>query len=228
MTKKKGGKHRLRAKLREFWTANPILVNGLTLAPAAVAAIYLKNAVALSLALTVITVPTLLVASLIRQRLALQHRIPVYAVVSAACFAGAIALIRLWMPEVIDTLGIYLPLLITNTVVVMRAEAFGIRNKTRWVLVDALVQAAGYAFVVCIIGLIREYIGNGTIWGSPVDNFLPIAGLSMPFGGFILLGLFAALYQYVSNRALQRRLNAHITVSTEDEASNTQTAEVVS
>lgn len=220
-------KNRFLAKVKEFWTANPVLVNGLTLAPVVVAAIYLKNAVIISLALAVITIPTLVVASLIRQRMPLEHRIPLYAVVSAACFAGAIALIRLWMPEAVEALGIYLPLLITNTIIVMRAEAFGVRNKTRWVLLDAFIQVLGYAFVVCLVGLIREYVGNATIWGSPVDNALPITAISLPFGGIIFLGLLAALYQQINNHAAKRRLNAHITVSVEEDAAKAQTAEVV-
>ncbi|SDN01733.1 Rnf-Nqr domain containing protein [Acetanaerobacterium elongatum] len=225
MAKKR--KNRFLMKVREFWSANPVLVNGLTLAPVAVAAIYLKNAVALSLTLAVITIPTLLVASLIRQRLPLAHRIPIYAVISAICYAGATALIKLWLPETVETVGIYLPLMITNTIVVMRAEAFGVRNKTRWVLLDALVQVLGYAFVICTVGLVREYIGNATLWGNPVDNALPITGIALPFGGLILLGLFAALYQYINNHAAQRRLNAHITVSTgDDEPAAAQTMEV--
>lgn len=220
-------KNRFLAKVREFWSANPVLVNGLTLAPVVVAAIYLKNAVALSLTLAVITIPTLFAASLIRQRLSLAHRIPIYAIISAVCFAGAEALIKLWLPETIDTLGIYLPLMITNTLVIVRAEAFGVRNKTRWVLLDAFVQVLGYAFVICLVGLVREYIGNATLWGSPVDNVLTITGIALPFGGLILLGLFAALYQYINNHAAQRRLNAHITVTTEeDEPAAAQTTEV--
>ena len=209
--------HRFFAKLREFWTNNPVLVNGLTLAPVAVAAIYLKNAVAISIVMAVVTIPTLIVSSFIKQRVALAHRIPIYAIVAAGCYAGAIAIVRLLLPGAPDTTGIYLPLLVTNTVIMMRAEAFGIRNKTRWVVLDAVIQVLGYAFVICVVGLAREYIGNGTIWGAITDNPLPIKGVLLPFGGFILTGLFAALYQYGSNHAKERRMRAlHIELPSDD------------
>lgn len=209
--------HRFFTKLQEFWSNNPVLVNGLTLAPVAVAAIYLKNAVAISIILAVVTIPTLVVSSIIKQRVKLVHRIPIYAIVAAACYAGAIAIVRILLPGAPDTTGIYLPLLVTNTVIMMRAEAFGIRNKTRWVLLDAIVQALGYAFVICVVGLVREYIGNGTIWGAVTDNPFPIKGVLLPFAGFIILGLFAALYQYGSNHAKERRMRAmHIELQTEE------------
>ncbi len=209
--------HRFFAKLQEFWTNNPVLVNGLTLAPVAVAAIYLKNAVAISIIMAVVTIPTLVVSSFIKQRVKLAHRIPIYAIIAAACYAGAIAIVRILLPGSPDTTGIYLPLLVTNTVIMMRAEAFGIRNKTRWVLLDAIIQVLGYAFVICTVGLTREYIGNATIWGAATDNPLPIKGILLPFGGFILTGLFAALYQYGSNHAKERRMRAmHIELQPEN------------
>lgn len=216
MSNRTKGEHRFFAKLREFWSNNPVLVNGLTLAPVAVAAIYLKNAVAISIIMAVVTIPTLVVSSFIKQRVELCHRIPIYALTSAACYAGAIAIVRIALPGTLDTTGIYLPLLVTNTIIVMRAEAFGIRNKTRWVLLDAIIQALGYAFVICVVGLVREYIGNGTIWGSVTDNPLPIKGILMPFGGFILIGLFAALYQYITNHSKDRRMRAmHMDLQTD-------------
>ncbi len=216
MAKKTKSTYRFFAKLREFWTNNPVLINGLTLAPVAVAAIYLKNAVAISIIVAVVTIPTLVLSSLIKQRVALWHRIPIYALAAAACYAGAIAIVRTVLPGTPDTTGIYLPLLVTNTIIVMRAEAFGIRNKTRWVLLDAIVQVLGYALVICIVGAAREYIGNATLWGIPTDNPFPVNGILMPFGGFILIGLFAALYQFVTNHTRDRRMRAmHIDVQTD-------------
>ena len=224
MAKKRGSQRRLFTKITEFWTNNPVLVNGLTIAPVAVAAIYLKNAVAISIAMAIITIPTLVISSLIKQRLALCHRLPLYAIISAVFYAGASMLIKYLMPSTVETLGIYLPLLVTNTIVVVRAEAFGVRNKTRWVLLDAIMQVLGYAFVICIVGALREYIGNATLWGTTVDNSLPISGISLPFGGFILLGLLVALFQLINNRARQRQLLHH---SLQENSANTPQAEVV-
>ncbi|MFA9379718.1 MAG: Rnf-Nqr domain containing protein [Acetanaerobacterium sp.] len=208
MAKGSTGLHRFTAKVREFWTNNPVLVNGLTLAPVAVAAIYLKNAAAISIIMAIVTIPTLVVSSLIKQRVALCHRIPIYAGVSAVCYVGAIIVVRMVLPTAMETAGMYLPLLMTNSVIMMRAEAFGTRNKTRWVLLDAGIQVLGYAFVVCVIGAVREYIGNATLWGIVTDNPLPIKGVLLPFGGFILIGLFAALYQFVTNHTKERHMRA--------------------
>ncbi len=216
-----GRLNRFGSKLQEFWTNNPLLVNGLTIAPVAVASIYLKNAAAISLILAITVIPTLLLASLIKRRLDFMHRVPIYMVFSAVLYAAGLLLLRYLLPGTGESTGMYLPLLVTNTIVVVRAEAFGVRNKTRWVFLDALVQVLGYSFVACVIGAVREYMGNGTVWGITTENNLPISGILLPFSGFILLGLFAAMYQYAARRSTRRRQMALHLQEQEDASSST-------
>lgn len=199
MSKRKSG--RVAEKLKEFWTNNPVLAKGLTIAPVVVATVYLKNAAALSIIMAVVTIPTLFAASVIGRRLAVYHRIPVYVLMSAALFyAGAFAVVKAILPETVDTAGIYLMLMITNTVLLVRAEKYASQVKPGMALLDAVVQVLGYAFVICFVALFREYFGSSTIWGRTVENAFPIAGLTLPFAGFIILGMLCALYNHINIR----------------------------
>lgn len=159
-----------------------------------------KNAVALSIIMAVVTIPTLFAASIIGKRVSIYHRIPMYVLMSAALYAGAFAVVKAILPETVDTAGIYLMLMITNTVLLVRAEKYASQAKPGMALLDAVVQVAGYAFVICFVGLFREYFGSSTIWGRTVENAFPIAGLTLPFAGFIILGMLCALYNHINIR----------------------------
>jgi len=181
------------ARLRGLLSRNPVLYSGLAL-PFAVSATYsLRNGVAICILMLLTTLPVLLVASLVRERIPQYCRIILYTFLAMAMLfpgSGAVAWIA---PNIFDSLGIYFALMCINTLMYTRAEDYAIHNPPHKALFDGLCHALGFSLVVCVVSLVRELFGAGTVWGEPVDWLsLRIGGLLVPFSGFLLLGFLAA------------------------------------
>ena len=109
-------------------------------------------------------------------------------------------LIDLWFPGTSYQLGVFLPLMITNSLIVWRSESrFHKETKPRMAL-DLFFHILGFWAVICVVGAVREVWGNGTLWGNQlafVEN--PIMGVLLPFSGFIIVGFLAALLHKYRN-----------------------------
>lgn len=184
---------------------NPILICGFALAPAIMITTSLKNSVAMTLAFLVVTLPTLLAASFLRSRVPQWLRTVLYALIASAFYIPALLAVRQVHPLGVDLMGIYLPLVVINSVVLSRAERFARRNKPQWALIDGLCYTVGFGFVLCVMGVIREMIGAGSVWGVPLGLDQRTPAVLLPFAGFILVAFLAAGAQFV-NRQLRKRI----------------------
>lgn len=204
-----------RAQQRRDSSQNParILVNkgliiNLTFAAPflVVAATTLKNGVALSLAMAVVLVPTMILSLLLRQKLHFPYWLGTPVWTMAAMFLASLSyyVIRFISVEITDSLGIYLYLLASAAVV--SAVFTGKRITTlaaagAW----ALRYTLGFALAAVVISAIREVLAYGSLWGFVLPEPLRLAGAQMPFFGFIMFGVFSAGYQWV--RRLLAELN---------------------
>ncbi len=190
---------------------NPILVTGLVIAPAAVAAYSLKAAAALSIVMLLVTVPTVTLASVITRYLKcipdFLHPV-IYVCCSAVMLVPSFFLIRqIFAPDIIDTVGIYAPLLAFNSVIFSRAKKYPLRKHPAYAALDALSYSVGFAISICIVGAVREILGAGTIWGMPVNTDIKFFGFLMPFGGCIIVAFLAAFSRqaiFLIDRTLRR------------------------
>lgn len=196
MTKAKERYKRFSKAVDGFIINNPVLSRGLGLASIVVASATLKNAVALSIAFFIVVIPTLFVASLMKDRLQSWIRAFIYAFIASIFYPIAyLAVSRLFTSQVRIDLGIYLPLTILNTIIIYRAERCAIKSKPYIAIWDGFLHGFGYVFTLCGIAVIREVVGYGTIWGKTLSFVAhPISGVTLPFFGFILLGFISALY----------------------------------
>ncbi|MBQ4100538.1 MAG: hypothetical protein IJC83_03230 [Oscillospiraceae bacterium] len=196
MTKAKERYKRFSNAVDGFIINNPVLSRGLGIASIVVASGTLKNAVALSLAFFIVVIPTLFFASLMKDRLQSWIRAFVYAFIASIFYPLAyLAVSRLFTSQIRIDLGIYLPLTILNTIIIYRAERCAIKSKPHIAIWDGFLHGFGYVFTLCGIAVIREVVGRGTIWGQTLSFVTrPISGVSLPFFGFILLGVLSALY----------------------------------
>ncbi len=170
-----------------------------------VAATTLKNGVALSLAMAVVLVPTVILSLLLRQKLRFPYWLgtPVWTA-AAMCMASlSYYVIRFISVEITDSLGIYLYLLASAAVV---SAVFTGKRITTLVAAGAwaLRYTGGFALAAVVISAIREILAYGSLWGFTLPEPLRLAGAQMPFFGFIMFGVFSAGYQWV------RRLAAEI------------------
>jgi len=195
-----------------LWADNPGLVKLLGLCPLLAVTTTFVNGLGLGLAtLAVLTCSNVLVSAT-RRFIRTEIRIPMYVLIIAS-LVTCIEMVGLaWFPELARSLGIFIPLIVTNCAIVARAEAFASRNPVGASLVDGLAMGSGFALLLMAIGAFRELIGHGSIL-SRLDMLFggnPLPGLALVDGGFLLAilppGAFLCLGVFVAAKnALDRR-----------------------
>jgi len=191
-----------------LWTDNPALVKLLGLCPLLAVSNNAVNGMGLGIA----TLLTLLVAnaltSMLRPILDNSIRIPVYVLIIATAVTVIELTMKAWLPGLHASLGIFLPLIVTNCLIIGRAEAFASRNPVRDSIHDALAMGTGFLWVLVVLGSIREMVGQGTLlddvellfgdYARPWTIQLFDADYGMlvallPPGAFFTLGILLAL-----------------------------------
>lgn len=192
-----------------FLWRNPVLNVGLGVPFAVICSTSMKNAACVSIAMLFTCLTVFLLASLAARYIPQWLRMPVYALVAAIMLIPAHAIAIKINPALFDSLGIYFALMAMNPAVLIPALSHRISEEKPWfALLHALCYSLGFALVVFSIALIREPMGSGMLWGHPIDVSLRLSPIQYPFGGFLLLGYFAALYQLLERLFLE--LGAYI------------------
>jgi len=174
---------------------NPLFRLVLGMCPALAVTTMAINGVAMGLAATAVLVGSNLVISLLRRFIPEQVRIPVFIVVIAS-FVTIIDLVMAgYFYELHKVLGLFIPLIVVNCIILGRAEAFASKNTVILSLADGLGMGLGFTLALVILGSIRELLGNGTIFGFTVLSwgFQPALVMLLPPGAFLALGLLLGL-----------------------------------
>ena len=141
--------------------------------------------------------------SLIRKIVPDQVRIPAFVVVIASFVTIVDFLLQAYAPSSLyNALGLYIPLIVVNCIILGRAEAFASKNSAIDSFFDGVGQGLGFTIALCVLGLVREFIGSGTAFGMRVlpEAFPQTLLLIMSPGAFFTLGLLMALFNYVKNK----------------------------
>lgn len=195
-----------------LWHNNPGLVQLLGLCPLLAVTNSAVNGIGLGLATLFVLVISNAAVSLLRGQLAAEIRIPAIVLIIASLVTTVDLVLQAWLHDLSRSLGIFVPLIVTNCTILARAEAFASRQALGPAIQDGLAQGTGFALVLIILGAGREIIGQGTLfdgadlllgsWAEnlslqllPFDQGLLLAVL--PPGAFIGLGLLVALRQYI-------------------------------
>lgn len=176
---------------------NPILVSGLVIAPAVVIADSFFDAVTLVAAFSVITFFTLLVSSFVPKNIVYSIRIILYTVIGALVYVPSAILLNYLMPEGIEAMGVFFPLLITNGLIISRSESIFFLESKGHMLLDIIFCIIGYDAAVLLFGAVREILGTGMIGGKIIGMPIVFSAFQYPFGGFILLGILSALLRVI-------------------------------
>lgn len=171
---------------------NPVLFEAIGIAPIAAIAVSLKTAIILAVASCLELVIIELFTCLALKKVKSYFRMPVYAALGMLINLPVFLFFAKFTPNEALNVGIFLPLLAVNSLIALHCERFAVKNKMKDTFVDAISAAAGYAFVLLLVGTAREILGSGTIYS--VDLHLPVqlTGLLAPFGGLLLVGFLAA------------------------------------
>ncbi len=174
---------------------NPLLRLVLGLCPALAGTTMAINGVAMGLAATAVLVGSNLVISILRRFIPAQVRIPVFIVIIASFVTIIDMVMAGYFYELHQVLGLFIPLIVVNCIILGRAEAFASRHPVLLSLADGLGMGLGFTLALIILGSVREILGNGTIFGVSIfaSGFEPALIMLLPPGAFLALGLLLGL-----------------------------------
>ncbi len=192
-----------------IWKENPVLRLMLGLCPTLAVSTAVDNAIGMGVAFTVVLLGSNIVISLIRGFVPKQVRIPCFIVVIATFVTVIELIMQAYQPALHEALGIFVPLIVVNCIVLGRAEAFASRNTLAASVFDALGMGVGFTLALFVLAFIRELLGTGmvSLFGMtivPGPLFQPAIIMILPPGAFVTLGLMMALMNKIGDRSLAR------------------------
>ncbi len=191
------GKEFTKGILRE----NPVLRLVLGTCPTLAVTTAAVNGLGMGAAATFVLVCSNIVISLLRKVIPDKVRLPAYIVIIAGFTTIVQMLVKAYLPSIDQALGIYLPLIVVNCIILGRAEAFASKNSVGLSTLDGLGMGAGFTASLVVMGSIRELLGNGTLFGWPENGLLPpITIFVLPAGGFFVFGMLIYLANKLSHR----------------------------
>lgn len=186
-------------KLKEgMFSNNPVLVQLIGFCSVLAVSSTVLGAVGMSLSFMFVLILSNIVISLLRNFIPNEIRIPAFIVVIAS-FATILQMcLQAYFEEIYNLLGIFLPLIVVNCIILGRAEAFASKNGVVASAIDGLVNGLGYGFVIITVAIVRELIGAGTLLGVRIlPEAATIPFLLQPASSFILLGIFLAVMNQI-------------------------------
>ena len=191
-------------------TQNPVLVQVLGMCSTMAITTSFFNGLGMGLAVTVILTLSNVIISAIRKIVPDKIRIAMFIVVIAGFVTCVDLLIQAFVPSLSSSLGVFIPLIVVNCIILGRAEAFSYKNGVGASFFDGIFQGIGYTVVLLIMCIIREFLGAGTFGGGILGPDLkgiqilpsqfPAGMLTLPVGGFLVLGCLIALMQWALAR----------------------------
>lgn len=171
---------------------NPVVIQILGICSTLAVTNVLENTVVMSLGLIFVTALSNTTVSMLRKWIPSRIRMMVSTLIIASYVIFVDIVLKAYVPDISRQLGPYVGLIITNCIIMGRAEAFALNNKPGISFVDGLTSGIGYAYVLIIIAFLRELLGSGTIWGIPVlgDWWVNWSIMVMAPGAFFMLAVF--------------------------------------
>ena len=190
-------------------TKNPVTVQLLGMCSTLAITTSLFNGIGMGLAVTIILICSNVLISALRKIIPSQIRIAAYIVIIAGFVTIVDLALQAFLPELSESLGVFIPLIVVNCIILGRAEAFASKNGVLASAVDGICQGIGYTVALVIVCVIRELLGAGTFGGGILNGGegiriipaqFPALQLVMPVGGFLVLGFVIAGSQWLMKR----------------------------
>ena len=180
---------------------NPVLVQVLGMCSTMAITTSFFNGLGMGLAVTVILTLSNIIISAIRKIVPDKIRIAMFIVVIAGFVTMVDLFLQAFVPALAESLGVFIPLIVVNCIILGRAESFSYKNGIGASFVDGICQGIGYTLVLLAMCFIRELLGAGTLAGFRIiPEQFPIGVLTLPVGGFLVLGCLIAAMQWALSR----------------------------
>lgn len=190
---------------------NPTFVQLLGMCPTLAITTSASNGLGMGVAVICVLVLSNFLISLLRKFIPQQVRIASYIVVISGVVTAIQLLIKAYLPDLDKSLGLFIPLIVVNCIILARAEAFASKNNVVASILDGVFMGIGFTLALTILGTIRELIGSGTVFGVDVllrFGYTPIMFFVMPAGAFITLGVLIAAVNALRAKAASKKGDA--------------------
>ena len=193
---------------------NPVLVQLLGMCSTMAITTSLFNGIGMGLSVTIILICSNVLISALRKVIPNEIRIAAYVVIIAGFVTIVDLLLQAFLPDLASSLGVFIPLIVVNCIILGRAEAFASKNGVLVSALDGLFQGIGYTMALVIMCVVRELLGSGTFGGGVLNGgegivilpeAYPAMYMIMPVGGFLTLGFVIAFFQWYTRRRQNRK-----------------------
>ena len=187
---------------------NPVLVLMLGMCPALAVSTQAANGIGMGLSTLAVLVLSNFVISCLRKVIPDQVRLPAYIVIVASLVTVTELLIEAYLPSLYEALGIYIPLIVVNCIILGRAEAYANKHTPLLSVMDGIGMGLGFTVALTLAGLLREVLGNGTAFGAQVlpAGMEPMGIFIQPPGAFLVFALIIAVMNAIGIKTRQRQL----------------------
>jgi electron transport complex protein RnfE len=201
--------------VRGLWKENPTFRIVLGMCPTLAVTTSLQNGLGMGVATLFVLIGSNVLISLVRNVIPDKVRIPCYIVIVATLVTIVDLLMKAYTPALSKNLGIFIPLIVVNCIILGRAEAYASKNNPLFSLADGIGMGLGFTLSLTVISSLREVLGNGslTIWGDLAFNlkdYTSILLVTLPPGGFITLGALLALMNKIEIRTAEKEGRAFV------------------
>lgn len=180
-----------------LYKKNTVLVSGLVIAPVVAAATTLRLSLVLVYFFSILTFFAVLISSYVPRDIVYAARIILYTFIASMVYVPTVIFGHTLFPNEVQALGIFVPLLITNSLIVSKTELRFFRKSKSKMVVDVICYILGFDFVIILFAFFREIFSTGALGERILGIPLTFPALALPFGGFIFLGLMAALFRKI-------------------------------
>ncbi|MGC8971460.1 MAG: RnfABCDGE type electron transport complex subunit E [bacterium] len=191
-------KRLLRPLINGILRENPILVLMIGLCPTLAVSNAAINGIYMGLAATFVLVGSNFIISIIRKIVPDQIRIPIFITIIATFVTIVDMVMHAFVPDMYKILGIFIPLIVVNCIILGRAEAFAYHYGVIESIGDGIGMGLGFTIILVVLGGIRELLGNGTLFGLQVmpPAYKPVLLMILPPGAFLTIGFLQAIQRY--------------------------------
>lgn len=213
-----------------LWDKNVVFSQKLALCPLLAVTTTATNGLGMGIATTFVMITAAVVISMLRQIISAEVRIPVFILLIASIVTLLDMFMNAYLHELHKVLGLFIALIVTNCVILARAEAFASKNPIRPAVMDGLMMGLGFTFGLVVLGSVREMLGTGTLFANAslllgdsfaflettlIPEYKGMLLMILPTGGFVTLGFLLAAKQKIEARRKNHRQAEQMTNTTE-------------
>ena len=194
--------NKLQNLTKGFFKENPVLILALGLCPSLAVTTSIENGIGMGLSTTAVLIGSSTIISMLKKFIPGNIRIPIFIVIIATFVTIIDLTLQAYIPSLSESLGLFIPLIVVNCIILGRAEAFASKKSVLNSMIDALGMGIGFTIALILISAVREFAGTGALYGYPLFQLMGIEGFKgsimmiLPPGGFLTMGLILGFMQW--------------------------------